>query len=223
MSKNEKVGYYYNLILNEINRQNAKDDKNIKYIKDVYSVVRILELVIDDNNDYLLTPSFIRYIVYYGFLLNALELDEALCHQLLLLSNSYDRFKLISDYIDFTYNDEDYVDVANDYENELFNTYAASLLNLNYDNFNRLNLKDYFFQKEIFSIIATYVLINKKEVSEYSKFIEQYQSDWNKAFDEIRVQIKVEPSSIHNSYDYNRDNLKNYILEQINNTKREIR
>lgn len=221
MSRDEKIENYFQSIVKSFEFINNKDKDNLIKMLDSYKTKEILGLIIDAGNDYLLTPGFINYVVSFSHLVSEYTFYKMFYRDLMTLVDLNNSIKTIMIYLDFINGHPDYNNIRTSYENELLDIFNNTLGKI--PAYNYLELKDFFIRKDIFLVILSYVIINRKDIKEFYTFIEPYLNHWDTKLDEMKLQFSINIIPGQNSYEYNRDVLRNYIISQINNTVKEIR
>ena len=218
MSTCEKVDYYYNEIIRILEYTTFNEKCVELYIPDPEELKKDIESVVVNNNDYLLTPAYLDYIVeqcYRDFCIFKLG-DE-----LKSLNDEHERIKIMNRYLCCVFDDFKRNDLLNDYEQNLLEylkiAFDAGAFNDEDDN------KDYYMKQEIYYVIAAYVLVNQKTCDDFFTYIDDYLHDWKRLFDEIKLQIKIDTETFVTRYDYDFNELQDYVLKQIDDHKKEIR
>ena len=218
--KNKKAvkKYFKNLLYFADYRQ------KLKLFKCRNDVLSILDTIIENNNEYLLTDTYFCYLSVYivEYILKCLEG--------LKNTNVADLVPFIKEYVDrlseenidgtrLNIFDEDISQIVNAYEDWIYKIDSIPHIN---DKIKVLN--------EIFLIIAAYVIIKNKTVEEYNAYINDYIDNLDGKLDELALQNRIfsflydrnENLYKYGLYDDNR--LAEYLVGKLDDSyKKEIR
>ena len=218
--KNKKAAkkYFKNLLYF------ADYSQKLKLFKCRNEVLSILDTIIENNNEYLLTDTFFCYLSVYivEYILKCLEG--------LKNTNVADLVPFIKECVE-RLSEEDILgtrlNIFDEYINQIVNAYEDWIYK--FDSIPHINDKIKVLN-EIFLIIAAYVIINNKTVEEYNAYINEYVDDLDGKLDELALQNRIfsflydrnENLYKYGLYDDNR--LAEYLVGKLDdNYKKEIR
>ena len=218
--KNKKAvkKYFKNLLYFADYRQ------KLKLFKCRNDVLSILDTIIENNNEYLLTDTYFCYLSVYivEYILK--------CIEGLKNTNVADLVPFIKEYVDrlseenidgtrLNIFDEDINQIVDAYEYWVYLFDGVPHID---DKIKVLN--------EIFLIIAAYVIIKNKTVEEYNAYIKDYIDNLDDKLDELVLQNRIEgfcyetDDNLYQYIQYNDNRLDEYLIEKIDdNYKKEIR
>ena len=217
MTNNEKVEYYINRFTDTINEIKKKGTHTFDFQEDLMRDV--IRKIVEANFDYLLTDSFIYYLIISNSTIN---IDNIL----LSLLDEKERTTLLYEYFTKVIhrNDLYYEQLMKGYEKELFAEHRKKMNKV------RLNCCGYGYLKYdlfyiILCIIAGYVFGNNESIENYNKYLDLFIKNVDNTIDELILQGVCEQTWdgwVH-SYVYDINNLITYVIPNFGNIKREIR
>lgn len=195
------------------------------------------DAVIKSNNEYLLTDSFIYFLVQYSCvnhgngepLLKAIsDLLSTLINRsdtLLSITKFFQKIRSVDNETFYSTTIKTYKETLNDYEKSLYLT-CCKYIELIYNN-DLVLPSDYYLLRVVFFIITAYVRINNLDQSKLEDFIKDYIDNYENRIEELMLQV------CHYEYDYDRDDRKyaykmeelaNYVVSKLEDSiKMEIR
>lgn len=215
MGNQEKIDKYCNLLKQIANREWGYDkDLNIE---------QVITTIINSNLDYLLTESFIYSMTSLYEPCNWEKIINGLmdnCSRLMICKESFEYL---------LWNDEDFMFRTN-YEKSIFDKYSDYLTPRFIDRTNLYSL-EFELVSEILSIIATYLIINKKDASCYNFYADKLCNNLDNLIDDMQLQGINITDIVRNNLCYEEEgtdesykNFISYIISKIEDDKtKEIR
>ncbi len=221
MSIEEKVNYYYKEIIDRKNSVYGLE--HIKYNE--LDTKEVLKVIIESNDEHLLTPAFIYYLVCNAEKGNMPELLQK-------LTNDNTKLYLYQDYLAEIYrNFPLFSQLLNKYELEIYKEfdktshYSYALTNI--VGVNHASYKDLNLLGNIIRIMTAYVIVNNKEAYEIEKYIKPYFDNLFEKIEELLLQgVIKDADTIYNArivYIYVYEDLIDYILGKMDDNQKEIR
>lgn len=172
MKDNEKIEYYYNLITKVCDYYHKGSISSPELVRWAIGVL------INDDLDYLLTPSFILHM-----------LKSYVCrwcgYELLVLRDPSERIMMIRDHmfsLDMFY--YEYGATASVYENHVLSEYQK-FKELHHD---ELIKSKYDFMRDFLLIAAAYIVANKIDPSMFSIYADKLFNDFDSKVEELKLQ-----------------------------------
>lgn len=221
MDDNEKVEALYHELYMNILRHNIDDNLDLKKYKYDIKYKELIKKLVDSGNDYLLTKTFMWFLVFgYSYCSSSEVLLLFIYENLMNLNDPDKRVFLIKKYI-YYLNDNLLSYELNDNEKELNASVSTMKINL----INKfIYHKDHCLMEDAIYVIATDSLINKRECEEFESTCKAYIDDWKNKVEEVRLQLNLIDEKREFYYKYDEKEFVRYVLNQINNDcKREIR
>ncbi len=222
----KNVDYYYQKFIRFIDNINKFYEdlskeydcyKNRILVYDENLIRMQIQKIIDANYNYLLTTSFINYLVDISNEDGADHFDETLNFNLETFGNQYDRLETVIYFIDRSI-DTEYYDLT-DYESSICNIYQTELKKA--ATLNKIELAEYYFMKDVFIVIAALAIRDHKTEEELLMNLEYYVNNWKDCLDDISMQIQLNLVNINNQY--NRTQLLDLLVGRLDSSHREIR
>jgi hypothetical protein len=222
----KNVDYYYQKFIRFIDNINKFYEdlskeydcyKNRILVYDENLIRMQIQKIIDANYNYLLTTSFINYLVDISNEDGADHFDETLNFNLETFGNQYDRLETVIYFIDRSI-DTEYYDLT-DYESSICNIYRTELKKA--ATLNKIELAEYYFMKDVFIVIAALAIRDHKTEEELLMNLEYYVNNWKDCLDDISMQIQLNLVNINNQY--NRTQLLDLLVGRLDSSHREIR
>lgn len=222
MTIKEMVSNYYSLISKLVIKKVGSRDNLWLVIDNAKAIRKAIKETLEGENNYLLTPGYITYIVesinniYFGF-------DKTMCLQLEKLNEKDKTVKRMLYYIKNSYETID-EELLTEFEKELFGALKIAMHNVTLDADDGVYYpQDYNMIKQLLFILASYVLVNKKTIDDFYDYAESFIFNWDTKLEEIKLQINVVYDDTEEEYFYNHTYFEEYIIQQLDNKKTEIR
>lgn len=167
--------YYYDVLLSVVTDEETR--MNVQLYKK--SLMKAFSILIKKDLDYLLTPGFLNSIIYYYRKEEWDDMFVLLTEEQTRIVSYRDYFFCLSNF-PYYYNEEN---LMNDYERQLvdtFNKYVA-------DAFNN-HVFEVVIISEILRVIASYVYVNKLDISAFCDLADKFIDNIGEFEDELILQ-----------------------------------